>query len=257
MSALEILVVIAVLVGVSIQAAIGFGFAFCVAPAAFAAYPPEEAVTFVLILAIAINSLVLFSERRTTEVARRVSATVVVAALPGMLIGVWVLERVGQQLLQVLVGVVILTGAAVQIRAAARARREDSAPTARSAPIEIGGGFTAGLLTTSVSVNGPVLVLALSHLGLRGRRLRDSLAATLLGVSLIAAPIVLATIGLDHALPGGVVLIACIPALLLGHRLGAAAFGRLDEISHHRLALGAAALAGALSIAAAVLAPGG
>lgn len=253
MSALEIAVVVAVLVGMSIQAAIGFGFAFCVAPAAFAAYPATEAVMLVLILAIAINLLVLFGERRQTQVAKRSSAVIVIAALPGMLIGVWLLDSFDQQVLQVLVGVVILAGAAVQIRAATRAARRTGQPIAESTPAELGGGFATGLLTTSVTVNGPVLVLTLTHLGLRGRELRDSLAATMLGVSLIATPIVLAATGVGQAWPGGLILAACIPALLLGHRLGASAFGRLDEISHHRLALGAAGLAGLLSIAAAVL----
>ena len=42
MSALEVLLVAAVLVGMSVQAAIGFGFAFFVAPAAFAASHPNR-----------------------------------------------------------------------------------------------------------------------------------------------------------------------------------------------------------------------
>ena len=57
-----------------VQAAIGFGFAFFVAPAAFAAFPPEQAVTLVLLLGVAINCLVLFGERRGLEVARRAVA---------------------------------------------------------------------------------------------------------------------------------------------------------------------------------------
>ena len=253
MTALELLVVAAVLVGMSLQAAIGFGFAFCVAPAAFAAYPPEEAVMFVLILAIAINPLVLFGERRSPQVAVRMSATIVLAAVPAMLIGVWLLQLIDRQVLQVLVGVVILIGAAVQIRAATRARERTQTTDGAPVAVELAAGFTAGVLTTSISVNGPVLVLAMTHLGLRGNRLRDSLAATLLGLSLAAVAIVLVTIGLSESLPDGVALAACAPALLLGHRIGAAVFGRLDEHTHHRLALAAAGFAGLLSITAALL----
>ena len=203
MTALELLVVAAVLAGMSLQAAIGFGFAFCVAPAAFAAYPPEEAVMLVLILAIAINSLVLFAERRSPQVAVRMSATIVLAAVPAMLIGVWLLQLIDRQVLQVLVGVVILIGAAVQIRAATRARERTQTTDGAPVAVELAAGFAAGVLTTSISVNGPVLVLALTHLGLRGNRLRDSLAATLLGLSLAAVAIVLVTIGLGDSLPDG------------------------------------------------------
>ncbi len=253
MDGLELLVVAAVLVGMSIQAAIGFGFAFCVAPAAFAVYPPAQAVMLILILAIAINLLVLFAERRPTQVAASEAATIVVAAVPGALIGVWLLESLDQRLLQILVGVVILVGAAVQIRATTRARRRTFATERNAVGVELAAGFVAGMLTTSISVNGPVLVLALTHLGLRGHPLRDSLAAILLGLSLVAVAIIAATVGLSESLPDGVILAACVPALLLGHRIGAAAFGTLTEHSHHRLALIAAGFGGLLSIAVALL----
>ena len=104
-----------------------------------------------------------------------------------------------------------------------------------------------------MSVNGPAVVLVLTRLGLRGGRLRDSLAAALLGLSVVAAPVVLVASGTDRALPDGWIVLACVPALLIGHRFGAAIFRRLDDHAHHRLALGAAAIAGLLSISAALV----
>ncbi|MGH2986648.1 MAG: TSUP family transporter [Solirubrobacterales bacterium] len=254
MTALDVLLVAAVLVGMSVQAAIGFGFAFFVAPAAFAAFSPEQAVMLVLLLAIAINCLVLFGERRRTEVAVRQTATVVCAAVPGMLVGAWIVTEVDQDALQMLVGLIVLAGALVQ-SIGARADRPAPGPAAgEDAPLtEIGGGLVAGVLTTSVSVNGPALVLVFSRLRLRGARLRDSLAGALLGLSLPATVIVVLFAGSEGAWPEGWVLLACVPAVLIGHRFGAAVFRRLDDGSHHRAALGAAAIAGLLSIGAAFL----
>jgi uncharacterized membrane protein YfcA len=248
-SALDLLVVAAVLVGISVQAAIGFGFAFFVAPAAFAAFEPEQAVTLVLLLAIAINCLVLLGESRRVQVARPQVTIMVAAAVPGMFLGAWLVTRADRDLLQLLVGVVVLAGAVLQ---ALRAGAPDPAPSARPA-LELGGGFVAGVLTTSVSVNGPALVLVFTRLGLRGGRLRDSLAAALLGLSLLATPIVLVASGAESALPDGWVALACVPALLVGHRFGAAVFRRLDDAAHHRAALAAAVCAGLLSIGAALL----
>ena len=250
MDPLDLLLVGAVLFGMSVQAAIGFGFAFFVAPAAFAAFSPEQAVTLVLALAIAINCLVLFGERRRTRVARREVAVLVAAAIPGMVVGAWALTRVDHAVLQLAVGIVVLFGAAVQWRVAARGAASGQPRAVPAA--EIGGGLAAGTLTTSVSVNGPALVLTFSHLGLRGERLRDSLAAALLSLSLAAAVVVFASVGADAAIPTGWVLAACVPAVLVGHRFGAAVFRRLDDASHHRATLIAAAGAGLLSIAAAV-----
>ena len=253
MSAAEVVLLAAVLVGMSVQSAIGFGFAFFVAPAAFAAFAPEQAVMLVLLLGVAINCLVLFTERRATEVARPEVLTVVIASLPGMLVGAWVVTYVDQEALQVLVGVIVLAGALVQWRGSAQRAPTTGPRRPPAVPLtEIGGGFAAGVLTTSVSVNGPVLVLTFSQLGIRGARMRDSLAAALLGFSVFGALIIALVAGGEQALPTGWVLAACVPAVLVGHRFGAAVFRRLDDGSHHRVALVAAAIAGVLSIAIAV-----
>lgn len=242
----------AVLVGMSVQAAIGFGFAFFVAPAAFAAFDPEQAVTLVLVLGVIINVLVLWTERRETEVAGRVVAIMLAASLPGIVAGAWLVTRAEPRLLQFLVGVIVLAGAVVQAFASGRQRDRAPGPEDRRA-LEVGGGFAAGVLTTSVTINGPALVLVFGALGFRGHRFRDSLAAILLGLSLLALPIVLVASDGERALPGLAVMLACIPALLIGHRFGAAVFRRLDETSHHRAALVAAGIAGVLSIAAALV----
>jgi uncharacterized membrane protein YfcA len=212
-SALDLLLVAAVVVGISVQAAIGFGFAFFVAPAAFATFPPEEAVTLVLLLGIAINLLVLLGERRPVAVARREVTILLVAALPGMALGAWVVTEADRGVLQLLVGVAVLAGAGVQALGPRR--------TARSVPaLEVGGGLAAGTLTTSVSVNGPAVLLVLTRIGLRGGALRDSLAAALFRLSVIATPIVLVASGVGRAFPDSWVALTCVPALVVGHRLG-------------------------------------
>ena len=252
MTGLDVLVLVAVLVGMSVQAAIGFGFAFFVAPAAFAAFAPEQAVTLVLLLGVVINVLVLGTERRRTDVAGHAVGIMLVASIPGMVAGAWIVTQADQRLLQLLVGVIVLAGAAVQ--AIVGADRPDRSHARRDGrAMEVGGGFAAGALTTSVTVNGPALLLVFGWLGLRGARLRDSLAAALLGLSVLALPVVLIASDGGHALPELDVTLACIPVLLIGHRFGAAVFRRLDDSSHHRAALVAAAIAGALSILAALV----
>jgi hypothetical protein len=54
----------AALVGASVQAATGFGFALVLSPALFAVLEPVEAVTSLLFLSVALNLLVLFERGR-------------------------------------------------------------------------------------------------------------------------------------------------------------------------------------------------
>ncbi len=249
MSGPEIVLVVAVLIGLSVQSAIGFGFALFAAPAAFAALPAADAVLLVQVLGIATHLLVLFTEGRRARIAARPVAIVVACALPGMVVGLWIVTEVSQQSLQLAVGVVVLAGVAIQWLFTGRA----TATAIRREPgLEALTGLGAGVLSTSVSVNGPPLVLTFSHLGLRGSLLRDSLVAGQLGIGVLASVVLLA--GADGAsLPGGAVLGCCAVAMLIGHRFGAAVFRRLDAAAHHRAALVAAAIAGLISIVAALL----
>ena len=246
MSAAEVLLLAAVLAGMSVQSAIGFGFALLVAPAAYAAFPAAEAVTLVILLAIPINLLVLFTERRPRAVEGPTVRAIVLAALPGMAIGAVALDRLDHETLQIALGIVILAGVAAQ------AAIERPPQLRRSTGTEVATGLAAGALATSVSVNGPVLVLAFTSFGIRGAALRDSLAAALLGLSLPALAIVLVAVGPGEALPPLWILLGSLPAILAGHRFGAAVFRRLDDGVHHRAVLVAAGLAGLLSIVTAV-----
>ena len=205
-----------------------------------------------LLLGVIINLLVLYAESRRTEVAGREVAIILAASIPGMVAGAWLVTRADPRLLQLLVGVIVLLGAAVQALASGDRPDRSRAPRDGRA-MEVGGGFAAGVLTTSVSVNGPALLLVFGWLGLRGARLRDSLAAVLLGLSLFALPVVLIASGRQRALPDLGITLACVPVLLIGHRFGAAVFRRFDDASHHRAALVAAAIAGVLSIVAALV----
>ena len=81
-----------------------------------------------LVLAIAINCLVLFAERRTPQIARRPVAILVARRVPGMVAGAWLVTRADRELLQLLVGVMVLGGALLQAIGAGRTPRRGAEP---------------------------------------------------------------------------------------------------------------------------------
>jgi uncharacterized protein len=241
--------VAAVVVGMAVQASVGFGFGFFVAPAALGAFRPAQAVTLLLLLALLINGLILYAEGRERAIDSRSTVLLCAWALPGIVAGALVVRDIDPSVLQVAIGIGIVLAAALQARTSSRASEgADDAP--HPGRTLAAGGVCAGVLTTATSLNGPTVALTLTRAGLRGHLLRDTAAATFL-VLAVAGTAALATLAhAGRSVPHWPLLVALVPAVAVGHRLGAALFRRLDAERHRRLVLGAAMVAGTVSVVA-------
>jgi uncharacterized membrane protein YfcA len=243
--------VAAVIVGMAVQASVGFGFGFFVAPAALGAFRPAQAVTLLLLLALLINSLILYSERRQREIDGRATALLCLWALPGIVGGALVVRELNAGVLQVAIGVGIILAAALQARTSS-----DPAIVAgrtRAYGTLAAGGLVSGALTTATSLNGPAVVLTFTRAGLRGHLLRDTGAAAFLVLALTGTAALATIAHAGRALPDWPLLVALAIAVVVGHRLGAAMFRRLDDERHRRLVLSAAMVAGTISIVAGLM----
>jgi uncharacterized protein len=233
-----VLAAIAAFAGAFVQSASGFGFALLLSPALFAAVEPVEAVGALLVLGLALNLLVLLEGG---HVDTRALVPVLAAALPGLALGALLLSELSKSALQVAVGVAVIAAAAWQLtqRRAGRVRR---------APAAWLTGFTSGVLTTSISVSGPPIVLWLEARGVRPEEFRASLAASFLALNLAGGAVLLAAEG-SAAFDAGVVgpLLALVVA---GYALGALAFRRLDAERFFGLVLGLVVVTGCASVAA-------
>lgn len=114
-------VAVAVVIGAALQSAAGFGFSLVVAPSLFHALNPGQALTAMVVMALALSLLMLFGERRRPEIRTREVALVVGWAIPGLIAGVVVLGLLGKPILQVVVGVVVVLAAGADIVTFARA----------------------------------------------------------------------------------------------------------------------------------------
>jgi uncharacterized protein len=249
---------VAVCSGAAVQSASGFGFALLAAPALFAAMSAEAAAASVLVLSVALNVLMLLGERGGRDVAWGPVGRMLVAALPGLAAGALLIRAVPKPALQVAIGVAVVVAAGIQAIGAVRAAPLRAGRA--SEPYAV--GLLAGTLTTSTTINGPPLVLWLharltsagADTGRAGpSRVRDSLAASFLALNLMGVAALVLLGGGDPdggALLLGVLLIATV----VGHRLGRHVFERLSEDRFRAVGVTVAAVAGAASILAGVLA---
>ena len=228
------LVVAAVFAGALVQSATGLGFALVAGPVIVAVLEPETALLTLTVLGLALSLLV--ASERDAPVAWGPLRPVLVAAVPGTVVGALALWAMGEEALQAAVGVAVLAAVVLQAR---------GRPLRGPAPAI---GMLSGALTTSVGVNGPPLALWLTGRGVEGAALRATLAAAFVVLGAIGVVVlVVAGAGLDLAETG-----AALVAVLAGHRLGRLAFARLDAAAHARVVLGVIAVSGAASVVAAV-----
>ena len=243
----------AVLAGAATGSATGFGFALVASPALFAVLEPYEALTALAALGLALSMLVL-ADGRLAAVHWRAIVPMLLAALPGLGLGVLVLEAFDKQTLQVVVGVAVVIAALFQAARGggleAPAHRADGRGRFRFPRAAAGlAGLASGTLATSISISGPPIVLWLEAQGPRPAELRASLAAYFAFLNLAGGAMLLAAGGSGQA----VELSALLPLLgvvVVGHFAGALAFRRLDGRTFRIAVLALVLAAGVASVIA-------
>ncbi len=247
-----LLAAVATLIAAAIQSATGMGFALIAAPALFIAVEPREAVTILLLLSLVVSLLLLFGERRVLAIRRRDLTVVLAAALPGLALGVLVLEAVTEEQLQVLTGVVVITVAAIQLAAGEPEAASGAGGGVAAHPVTTAGvGVLAGGLTTSTTVNGPPLALWLFARGAGPGEVRDTLAAAFLALNLLGlAAVAVSGEGL-RADGGHLALLA--PVAALGWLAGRPAFERLSGGGFRMASLLLVLVAGVASLMAGLI----
>jgi uncharacterized protein len=242
---LILLAAAATLAGAAAQSATGFGFALVASPALLAVLEPYEAITVLCLLGIVLSLLVIFDGGPRT-VRWRMLAPMLLAALPGLALGVLALDALPKAALQLGVGVAVVAAALLQLR-----RRGTAAPSAGGRPPlgpAVAAGLTSGALTTSISVSGPPIVLWLESRGLRPGELRTSLSAAFLVLNVAGGAALLAAGG-ARATPGVGLLLPLVALVVAGHLAGAAVFRGLDAATFRMVVLALVVVAGVASAA--------
>jgi uncharacterized membrane protein YfcA len=197
---------LAALVGSATQSATGFGVALPLSPVAFALLSPRDAVLTVAAASLMNNVLVLATRHKRLAARAGDAALLLSAAIPGLLVGALVVSRTPKPPLQLAVGLAIVISVLFRLHEPGRI----SGLASKRAGVGI--GLFAGLLTTTIGINGPPLVTWLSARGATLTQLRDTLAIVFLSLNAAAIP--------SLATRGGTIPAALLPALAVGLAVG-------------------------------------
>lgn len=235
------LVGLGVLAAACVQSTTGIGFALVLSPVVFALLAPAGAIVIITVLGLVLNVFVLLGERRRPRVAWRELLPILAAVAPGAVAGVILLRALPKPVLQVAVGVVLLSAVIVGY-----VRRPAAGSSTFAARVAI--GLTTGVLTTSAGINGPPIALWLQRTGHTPAEVRDSLSATFLAIGVIAAVALVPVMHRAHLHAG--LFAAGIAAVAVGHALGRRLFARLHTRRFESLMRVVIVCAGAASVAA-------
>ena len=214
----------------------GFGSAMVLAPALAALYPVTVAVPLIILLEVALSFQLLRDAMR--QVVWREIAILSVAALPGLLVGAWVLELVPEQTLRLAISLAILAFLALLL---ANVRRKGPVTSLGLATT----GALSGVANGASGVGGPPVVLYY----LAGEGTTAAVRATVI-VYFFAIDVASTGIYAARGLVTGEVLILtalCVPAAVAGVWLGTRLFDKASEQTYRLVAyavIAAAALIG-------------
>jgi hypothetical protein len=195
----------AVLVGSTVQSAVGLGVGLVAAPVT-ALLEPALMPGALLMVAILMPCLTLVHDHHDIDWSGL--GWSLPARFPGTLVGVWVVTTFSDQELGIMIGLVVLVAVALTWRAVV-------VPVNR-ATLSV-AGFTSGITGTATSIGGPPIAIVYQHRP--ARQIRTTMAVYFLvgaGLSLVA----LAITG-DLTRDQVVASLELLPFLALGALLGA------------------------------------
>jgi uncharacterized protein len=204
---------VATLVGATVQGGLGFGMNLVTVPV-LALVLPESLPVAVILLGIPISIVMVRHERLAVD--RPGIVWVAAGRLPGSAVGAWVVAVVSVQVLQRLIGLLVL--AFVVASAVAPA-----IPVRRST--QAAAGAVAGVTGTAAGIGGPPVALLYQHHP--GPAMRSTLAASFF----IGTVLSLGALGLAGAVraPQVALGLGLAPFVIVGTRLGRRFHALLDR----------------------------
>ncbi|USG68404.1 sulfite exporter TauE/SafE family protein [Brevibacillus ruminantium] len=211
-----IFLVLIVLVAALLQTSTGYGFSIIGTPFLFLLYPAHTAIQINIILSLCISIVMIYKIRK--EIDHSLLVRLIKGSLIGLLFGLVIYLYVDVQWLKFAVGSLILLSTMLLIfRLTIRQTKFRDAFT----------GGISGLLTTSIGVPGPPLLLYFSGVGTRKETLRSTTLAYYLFVYFISLLMQISFDGTNNEV--WVSSMIAVPPLFVGIFLGQLLFKWISQ----------------------------
>jgi uncharacterized membrane protein YfcA len=203
-----IVVGVAVFFAAFMQIVVGFGFSLLAVPVMTLAIEPKVAVVVASITGIFVTGWQAWNERRNAD--KVLVKRMTIGAYVGMPLGLIVFLTVNDNALRFMLGIAVLVAV---VLLAMRVNLHHVGPR-----LDFGAGFISGILSTSLSTNGPPLVFALQARQLPAPTFRATISAVFALSNIVGMALFIASGKITR--DGLVASAVTIPAMFIGQLLG-------------------------------------
>ena len=234
--------VVVVLIAAIVQSAAGFGFSLLAVPLMSLAIPTETAVVVAVSLGMLTSSIQAIAQREHGD--RPTILRMLIGAAIGAPFGLLVLSLASNRQLKFGLVVVIIAFLGINLRGLAIERG--------SRVVDVVAGTVSGVLNTTLSTNGPPLVMALHARHLTPSVFRATISAVLAGTGVITIGLFLASgrYGADVRQ----LMVLAIPTAIIGYAVGARLRTRIHPSRFRRVVVALLVITAMVTFASALVA---
>lgn len=165
--------------GVITQRVVGFGIAPFLSPVALIFFIPPVAVVTTIFVGTLSCLIILYQARKHSVVIRAVVARILVAAIPGLILGAYIVTRIDKAILQIILGILVIIAVLIQEYALPKPTRPLGVTKGISA-----SGFLAGLFNATAANGAPPMAMWLRTHTSTPDQIRQNIAAMFIVVNL-------------------------------------------------------------------------
>lgn len=240
-----IIIILAVLAGVTTQRILGFASAPIIVPVLLLYLSPPVSITAMLLIGGFAAIAYLIGSRKSLNINRMLLIRLLIPAVFGALLGAYVVSRIDKAPLQILIGLLIIVGAYIQ-------EYRFPKPT-RLLGVSKGvtiSGFSSGFLNASAAMAfAPVILYLRTHVA-SPDQIRQNLSILFVLMNTVSI------FSIEFFKPGtltgnGVkIFLLLIPVILTGNYIGKYVSEKIDHKQYQKITFVGILLAGSLSVVA-------
>jgi uncharacterized membrane protein YfcA len=236
------IITLACLIGVITQRIVGFGIAPFLAPVVLVFLSPPAAVVTTIFVGTLSCAILLLKSR--SEVVLQVVGRILLAAVPGLLLGSFIVSRIDKAALQIILGLVVISAVVIQEFMLPKPTRTLAVTKGISV-----AGFLSGLMNAAAANGAPPMAMWLRSHVISPDQIRQNLAAMFVCINACSLTAIISQRpdSLNRHVLG--IFLALIPSVLLGNYIGIRLIPKVDRKLYEKFFVVAVLLTACTSIA--------